>query len=134
MSLSVDQLTKPLKVLRRIQETSDAVSLVLEIPEALKAQFRYQAGQFVTFFLPLPSGTLKRSYSLSSSPLIDPEFKVTVKKVPGGKGSTFLCEVVKEGDTLPTTPPAGTFYKPATAGAHSFLFAAGSALAGDQRP
>lgn len=128
MSLSADQLTKPLKVLRRIQETRDAVSLVLEIPEPLKSLFRYQAGQFVTFFLPLSEGIVHRSYSLSSAPLTDQEFKITVKKVPGGKGSTFLCDVVKEGDTLATTPPAGTFYKPKAEGTHCFLFAAGSGI------
>ncbi len=50
MSMNVDLLTKPLKVTRRVQETPDAVSLVLEIPEAHKKQFTYNAGQFVTFF------------------------------------------------------------------------------------
>lgn len=130
MSLSNDRLAKALKVVRRIQETPDAVSLVLEIPETLKDQFRYQAGQFVTFFLNIDGQPLNRSYSLSSSPLVDQEFRVTVKKVPGGKGSTFLCESIKEGDTLQTTPPAGHFFKPSLAagGTHYFLFAAGSGI------
>jgi ring-1,2-phenylacetyl-CoA epoxidase subunit PaaE len=130
MSLSADQLTKPLKVIKRIQETPDAVSLVLEIPENLKAQYRYQAGQFVTFFLNIDGDKLNRSYSLSTSPLVDKEFKVTIKKVPNGRGSTFLCERVKEGDTLNTTPPAGHFFKPSleSRGTHYFLFAAGSGI------
>lgn len=130
MSLSPDQLAKPLKILKRIQETPDAVSLVLEIPDALKKQFHYQAGQFVTFFMTINGERLNRSYSLSSSPLTDSEFKVTVKKVEGGRGSTFLCEQVKEGDTLLTTPPAGHFFKPSleSRGTHYFLFAAGSGI------
>lgn len=130
MSLSPEQLGKPLKVLRRIQETPEAVSLVLEIPEAHKKQFHYQAGQFVTFFLTVNGERLNRSYSLSSSPLVDNEFKVTVKKVPNGRASTFLCEKVKEGDTLLTTPPAGHFFKPSleARGTHYYLFAAGSGI------
>jgi ring-1,2-phenylacetyl-CoA epoxidase subunit PaaE len=130
MSLNHDQLAKPLKVIRRIQETPDCVSLVLEIPQALKSQYRYQAGQFVTFFLDIDGERLNRSYSLSSSPLVDEEFKITVKMVTGGKGSTFLCERVKEGDCLLTTPPAGHFFKPTLAahGIHYFLFAAGSGI------
>lgn len=130
MSLSTEQLTKPLKVARRIAETADAVSLVLEIPAELSSQFRYQAGQFVTFFMTIDGQAVNRSYSLSSSPLVDREFKITVKKVPGGKGSTFLCDKVKEGDTLLTTPPAGHFFKPTLSetGTHYYLFAAGSGI------
>ncbi len=130
MSISVDQLAKPLKVLKRVQETAEAVSLVLEIPEALKSQFHYQAGQFVTFFLQIDGEKVARSYSLSSSPLTDKEFKITVKKVSGGRGSTYLCDKVKEGDTLMTTPPSGHFFKPSleSKGTHYFLFAAGSGI------
>lgn len=126
--MTPEQLAKPLKVARRIQETGDAVSLVLEIPQELKSQYRYQAGQFVTFFMNIDGQAINRSYSLSSSPLVDSEFKITVKKVQGGRGSTFLCERVNEGDTLLTTPPAGHFFKPAPEGTHYVLFAAGSGI------
>jgi ring-1,2-phenylacetyl-CoA epoxidase subunit PaaE len=130
MALRADQLGKPLKVIKRIQETADAVSLVLEIPPELKSQFHYQAGQFVTFFLDLGGDPLNRSYSLSSSPLTDQEFKVTVKKVHGGRGSTYLCEQIKEGSVLMTAPPAGTFFRPPLeqGGTHFFLLAAGSGI------
>jgi ring-1,2-phenylacetyl-CoA epoxidase subunit PaaE len=128
--LKVDQLAKPLKVKERIQETADAVSLALEIPADLKSRYHYQAGQFVTFFLQIGGEQLARSYSLSSSPLVDSDFKITVKKVPGGRGSNFLCDQVKVGDTLMTTPPSGHFFKPALEhkGMHYYLFAAGSGV------
>lgn len=130
MSLRVDQLAKPLKVLKRIEETKDAISLVLEIPPDLRGQYSYQAGQFVTFFLSIGGETLARSYSLSSSPLTDNDFQVSVKRVPGGKGSNYLCDQVREGATLMTTPPAGQFYKPGThsGGTHYYLFSAGSGV------
>lgn len=128
MSLTPEQIAKPLKIAKRIQETPDAVSLVLEIPADLRTAFRYQAGQFVSFFLKIQGETISRSYSLSCSPLLDSEFKITVKKVSGGKGSTHLCEQVKAGDTLLTTPPAGHFFKPIMSDAHYLLFAAGSGI------
>ncbi|MGZ3722991.1 MAG: 2Fe-2S iron-sulfur cluster-binding protein [Bdellovibrionales bacterium] len=130
MSLSVDQLAKPLKIKERIQETAESVSLVLEIPADLKTRYHYQAGQFVTFFLTIGGEQIARSYSLASSPLTDSDFKITVKKVPGGRGSNFLCDQVKAGDTLMTTPPAGNFFKPSLEpkGMHYFLFAAGSGI------
>ncbi len=130
MSLSVEQLGKPLKIIRHVQETPEAVSLTLEIPPALKAQYHYQAGQFVTFFLNLKGEALNRSYSLSSSPLVDQEFQITVKKVPNGRVSNFLCDNVKVGDTLMTSPPAGHFFKPGfeSKGTHYYLFAAGSGI------
>jgi ring-1,2-phenylacetyl-CoA epoxidase subunit PaaE len=131
MSLTVENLSHPLRVKGKIQETPEAVSLVLEIPPALKDKFRYQAGQFVTFFLKMGSETLSRSYSLCSSPLVDPDFQVTVKKVDKGRGSTFLCDQLKVGDTLLTTPPAGHFFKPPPLDKpirHYFLFGAGSGI------
>lgn len=130
MSLRPDQLGKPLKIIKRIQETPEAVSLVLEIPENLKTQFNYQAGQFVTFFMEVGGQQINRSYSLSTSPLTDKEFKVTIKKVHGGRASTFLCESAKVGDVLMTAPPAGTFFKPTLdpKGVHYYLLAAGSGI------
>ena len=130
MALSKEQLGKPIQVRQRIEETGDAVSLALEIPEALKSQFAYRAGQFVTFFMEIGGETLNRSYSISSAPGVDPELRITVKKVRGGRASNFLCDQVKVGDTLMTAPPAGQFFKglPATGGAHYYLIAAGSGI------
>ncbi len=128
MSLSVDQLTKPLKVAKRVQETPDAISLVFEIPSNMQSEFAYQAGQFVTLFLDINGAPLNRSYSLCTSPLVDKEFRITVKKVKGGRGSTYLVDKVREGQTLRVTKPAGHFFKPSLTPTQYFLFAAGSGI------
>lgn len=128
MSLNIDQITRPLKIAKRIQETPEAVSLVFEIPVDASMDFHYQAGQFVTLFLEIDGESLNRSYSLCSSPLTDSEFKITIKKVSGGKGSTYLCEKVKEGQSLRTTKPAGHFFKPSLDSTQYFLIAAGSGI------
>src|SRR5262249_4466334 len=67
-----------LRVAHVIDETHDTRSFVLEVPPELEARFRYRAGQFLSFKVPLGGKVLTRSYSLSSSPECDREHKVTV--------------------------------------------------------
>jgi ring-1,2-phenylacetyl-CoA epoxidase subunit PaaE len=51
-----------------------------------------------------------------------------VKRVPGGKGSNFLCDKVKVGDVLRVTPPSGHFFKFKSDTKHFVLFGAGSGI------
>jgi ferredoxin-NADP reductase len=64
---------------------------------------------------------------MSSSPHTDADLTVTVKRVPGGRVSNWLCEEVAEGDVLSMTRPAGVF----TLRSHStpiVAFGAGSGI------
>ena len=126
--MDTSQFTKPLRVINRIQETPYAVSLILASPSEFKDKYKYEAGQFVSFFLKINGEEISRSYSLSSSPNVDEQFQVAVKKVPGGKASTYLCEQLQEGDILATTPPAGQFFKLKNQPIHYFLFASRSGV------
>ena len=125
-----EKLTHPLKVEEKIQETPDAYSFRLDIPSELKTQYQYRAGQFVTLFLNVNGEEIRRSYSLCTSPNHDDHFQITVKQVPGGKGSNHLANNVNTGDTLYVTPPQGTFFQPLDneKSAQYFLFAAGSGI------
>jgi len=98
-----------LRVAKIIDETHDARSIVLEIPEGSKREFEYRAGQFLSFKIPFQGMVLVRSYSLSSSPDTDAEHKVTVKRVEGGRISNWLNDRLAVGDTLMVVPPAGLF-------------------------
>jgi len=98
-----------LRVRRVIDETSDARSIVLEIPPRLEERFRYQPGQFLSFKIPHQGAVLTRSYSLASSPHCDAEHKFTVKRIEGGRVSNWINDQVRAGDTLMVTPPAGRF-------------------------
>ncbi|MBW2268387.1 MAG: ferredoxin--NADP reductase [Deltaproteobacteria bacterium] len=110
-----------------IRETYDTCSLVFDVPAEHEERFRYRAGQFLSFKVPLGGKVLTRSYSLSSSPECDPKLKVTVKRVEDGRVSNWLIDEVKAGDTLMVVPPAGLFVlndkrRPIT------LFAGGSGI------
>ncbi len=98
-----------LRVRRIVQETSDARSIVLEIPEELQSRFAYRAGQFLSFKIPYRGVILVRSYSLCSSPDCETEHKIAVKRVDDGRISNWMHDELREGDTLMVTPPAGFF-------------------------
>ncbi len=99
----------PLKIKRKTAETPDTVTLEFEIPDELHDLFNYKQGQYLTLRLSIGGNELRRSYSMSSSPL-ENRLAVTVKKVSGGKVSTYLHDQAKEGDTLEIAPPAGRFF------------------------
>ena len=116
-----------LRVAKVVQETADARSLVLEVPEALRERFAYRAGQFLSFRVPLEGRRLARCYSLASAPAVEPEWKVTVKRVAGGRVSNWMHDAVREGDVLEVMPPAGRFCL-TERDAELVLFAAGSGI------
>jgi len=99
----------PLSVARVIRETADASSFVLDVPDELRPAFAYQAGQFCTFRVRVDGRPHLRCYSMSSSPAVDPELTVTVKRSDGGVVSNFLIDRVAAGDTVEVTRPAGVF-------------------------
>jgi ferredoxin-NADP reductase len=109
MAVSHDRGYHPLRVKRVTAETSDASSFTLDIPAELETAFRYEAGQFVTFRVPLDGQVRYRSYSMCSAPVLGEELTVTVKRVPDGAVSNWLNDSVREGDTLESSVPAGVF-------------------------
>jgi ring-1,2-phenylacetyl-CoA epoxidase subunit PaaE len=98
-----------LKVIAVNKETPDCVSVSFEVPEGLKNEFYYKPGQNLTLRHWL-NGTeeLRRSYSLCSSPL-DNEWKVAIKKVPGGAFSAFANDELKPMGIIEVMPPTGKF-------------------------
>ncbi|MFD6894139.1 2Fe-2S iron-sulfur cluster-binding protein [Rhodococcus sp. NPDC060086] len=96
-------------VLDVVQETRDAKSFTLEPSSEIAPQYRYRAGQFLTFRFTIDGETHLRSYSLSSSPAVDHRMTVTVKRVHGGAVSNWINDTVRPGDELDATLPAGDF-------------------------
>lgn len=110
-----------------IDETHDARSFVLDVPESLRDAFAYRAGQFLTFKVPYDGAMLQRSYSLSSSPACDDKPKVTVKRVEDGRISNWFNDEISPGDLVEVTPPSGRFVL-READCDLVLFAGGSGI------
>ncbi len=107
--MSRDHGFHSLRVRRVVPETHDTTSFVFDVPDELSDAFAYEAGQFCTFRIPAGDDELLRCYSMSSSPDVDDEFTLTVKRVAGGRVSNWLLDEVAEGDELALTLPAGVF-------------------------
>lgn len=99
----------PVRVKEVRRETPACVSVLLDIPAELQADFHYQQGQSLTIRTFINGEEVRRTYSLCSSPL-DHEWRVAIKKVDGGLFSSFANELLKAGDTLEVMQPIGRFY------------------------
>ena len=120
--------SRSVRVDRVIPESADAVSLVLDIAPEDADSFGYRPGQFLTVQIPTdrPEGAA-RCYSLSSSPFVDNQLKVTVKRTKGGYGSNWLCDNAVEGLRLQVLTPGGIFV-PGDLDTDLLLCAAGSGI------
>ncbi|QHT71236.1 ferredoxin--NADP reductase [Rhodocytophaga rosea] len=96
-----------LRIKKIIRETAQAITLVLE--NVSGEPVAYQSGQFLTFLLTISGRELRRSYSLCSSPGIDPDMMITITRVINGEVSRYLTEHLQEGDILQSLYPAGRF-------------------------
>ena len=76
------------------------------IPERL---FQYKPGQFLTIELSIEGKTVRRSYTISSSPTRPHLLTITVKRVPGGVVSNWLYEHMAEGAECHVAGPGGEF-------------------------
>ena len=88
--------------------TSDSVEIKFEIPSDISEKFKFKAGQYITIKHNINGEEIRRSYSLCSDPNTN-EIAVGVKRVEGGKMSTFLTKEIKIGDVLEVMPPTGNF-------------------------
>jgi ring-1,2-phenylacetyl-CoA epoxidase subunit PaaE len=112
-----------LQVKEVIRETADAVTVVFTQPTVITS---YKPGQFLTLILAVNGEKLRRSYSLSSSPYSDKDWAVSVKKVQGGKMSSYIIDHVKAGDIIETMAPIGNFtYEPSASNSNDIVLIAG---------
>ena len=97
-----------LKVASVIKETDSCISVSFDIPEETKEAFAFTEGQNLTLKKDLDGEELRRSYSICTAPH-EGQLKVAIKKVPGGKFSTWAYDNLKSGDSLQVMPASGNF-------------------------
>jgi len=119
----------PLRIKSLEKTTADCVLIAFDISEENRSAFAFKQGQYLTIKTVIDGEEIRRSYSLCSSP-VEEEWKVAVKRVEGGRFSTFANQVLKAGDTLEVMPPSGRFYVDIDTDHHKnyVAFAAGSGI------
>lgn len=95
-----------LKVKNIIEETKDAITIVFENPEK---KLTYKSGQFLSLIVPIGGKDVRRAYSLCSSPFVDEDLAVMVKRVDSGIMSNWLADNLKVGDTIKIMEAMGQF-------------------------
>ncbi|MGB0885032.1 MAG: 2Fe-2S iron-sulfur cluster-binding protein [Chitinophagales bacterium] len=112
------------------KETKDAVSISFDIPENLQSDYAYLPGQYVTLKVNVNGLTFNRSYSLCSNPYEGKEHRIAIKRVPGGKVSTYLTQMAVPGEMIEVMLPMGNFHTDLNKDAekHYYLFGAGSGI------
>ena len=96
----------PVKSIRNL--TDDAVNIEIDLSSVDTDTFKFKSGQYITVEQKINDETVRRSYSISSSP--ESGVEIGVKLVQNGKMSTFLTSNLNQGDTLNIMPPTGNFF------------------------
>ena len=118
-----------LRVAQIRQECQDAVSICFDIPKSIEADFEFNPGQHLTLKANVGGEELRRSYSICSGKG-EGEVRVAIKKVNGGKFSTWANAELKVGDQIEVMTPEGKFGVPVSKenNKNYVAFAAGSGI------
>jgi len=117
-----------LKVKNVVNETREAISIVFEHPADHKIE--YKSGQFLTLIVPVQGKEIRRAYSLCTSPFVDQDLAVMVKRVENGLMSNWLADNLKPGLKIKVMEPMGQFttdYNKLNK-RHVIMFAGGSGI------
>lgn len=108
----------------------DAVEISFNLDEDQKKAFAYKPGQYLTLETDIDGKKVRRPYSMCSSPDVDSEISVGIRKVEDGVFSSHANEKIKAGDTLMALQPDGKFVLTPDAAnrKHYAFFAAGSGI------
>jgi ring-1,2-phenylacetyl-CoA epoxidase subunit PaaE len=85
-------------------ETGDSVSVAFAVPDG----FTWIPGQYLTLRTVLDGEDVRRSYSICSG-LDDGEVRIGVRRVAGGRFSTWVSTELRTGDTVEVMAPDGRF-------------------------
>ncbi len=99
--------TLPLRVTKIKPAANEAILVTLERDD--NQAVSYQAGQFLTFIIDFHGKELRRSYSISSTPGVDKDLTILIKRIENGAVSRYLIDHLQAGEVLQALPPSGRF-------------------------
>lgn len=121
----------PLQVKRITPGAAGSAAITLQVPPALRQDFDFHPGQFLTLRASIGGQDVRRSYSICSPHqryLATGELDVGIKPVDGGTFSRWATTQLQAGAALDVMPPDGRFTPRAREARHRVGFAAGSGI------
>lgn len=106
--MTSEQTFHPLRVTEVTRLTDQAVAVTFDVPDGLADTFAYRPGEHVTIRAFIDGKDVRRSYSICAS-ANSGKLRVGIKRLPGGKFSTYATGRLGAGDTLEVMPPVGEF-------------------------
>ena len=100
-----------LRVKSVVSDTDEAVIVSFDVPSELSDTFRFTHGQHLTLREQIGGTEERRSYSICAG-VDDGELRVGIRKVPGGRFSSWVHEGLKAGRTIDVMAPEGRFFVP----------------------
>jgi phenol hydroxylase P5 protein len=110
----------------RVKEMIDMTPTIKGIFIELEDAIEFQAGQYVNVHI--PGEAMPRAFSIASKPASSRLIELNVRRVPGGKGTGYLHDLMTPGDEIRLTGPFGRFYVRASDPQPVILIAGGSGL------
>ena len=115
------------------RETPDAISVRFAVPPGLRDAYAFTQGQFVTLKAQVDGEELRRSYSLCcavSDYVRDGELRVGIKRIEGGRFSSYADQAFQPGMAFEVMTPDGRFFTALRADQrkHYVAFAGGSGI------
>lgn len=94
----------------RIVKSTEQVLIVTLKPKSksIDCFCQFMPGQYVEIWIP-NSEWMSRAYSIGNAPLEDGSIEIQIRKVEGGRFSTWAFEKMKVGDLLSVRGPLGNF-------------------------
>lgn len=99
--------TRPFRIASKVVESNEITSFHL-IPVDGGEVLGFEPGQYIGLRLTIDGQEVRRNYSLSALSN-GSEYRISVKREPEGKVSTYLHDRIHVGDVLDVLPPAGDF-------------------------
>ncbi len=88
--------------------TDDSVAVTFDVPDELRDDYSFSAGQHLTLRTEVDGIEVRRNYSICA-PATSGRLRVAVKRLEGGAFSAYATRTMRAGDTLEVMTPTGRF-------------------------
>lgn len=92
------------------QETADVKTFRFVNPQGGEIPFRHQPGQYLTLHLKIDGASIRRSYTIASSPTQRSYVELTIKRHSQGIVSNYMHQHVQVGQRVQLSAPGGKFW------------------------
>src|SRR5690242_1540436 len=106
--------------------TDDSAAIAFEVPDELRGDYDFAAGQALTLRRTVDGEEQRRTYSICSPQGTAP--RIGVREVPDGVFSRWLLREVRPGDRVEVQTPSGSFRADPDVPARHLCIAAGSGI------